>query len=208
MPTHYIGKKGPRAFVANRAKMFPIEMVARKIATGSYLRRNPGVSEGKILNPLVWEFFLKDDARHDPLMLWNEERSCFAIYDPKKPIGESSFLGYIRSSDNLDLPSSQEVNELGGLLFKVFCVLETAWRELKVTLVDLKIECGRDAYGNIVVADVIDNDSWRIWPNGDKSQMKDKQVFRDNQNPDPAALAQIKENYEWVARATDKFLRD
>ena len=89
--------------------------------------------------------------------------------------------------------------------------MEEAWAKQNVTLVDLKIECGTDAEtGEIVLADVIDNDSWRIWPSGDKQQQKDKQVYRElAAATDSAAkakeLGKIKQNYAWVAEATSKF---
>ncbi len=59
-----------------------------------------------------------------------------------------------------------------------------------------------------MLADVIDNDSWRIWPKGDPKLMKDKQVYR---NLPIGALSEehknaLVENYEWVAFATSLFV--
>lgn len=88
----------------------------------------------------------------------------------------------------------------------VFLILEQAWAKQDVALVDLKIEFGITLQRELCVGDVIDNDSWRIWPGGDKAQMKDKQVYRDSQNRTPAELGKIKKNYAWVAEATGRFL--
>jgi len=71
-------------------------------------------------------------------------------------------------------------------------------------LVDLKIEFGRDNSGNLMVADVIDNDSWRLWPGGDKTRMLDKQVYRNLQSVTEQDMQDVADRYALVADLTGK----
>ena len=48
--------------------MIPLEVVTRGVAAGSFVKRKPGVARGALLVPRLVEFFLKDDANHDPLI--------------------------------------------------------------------------------------------------------------------------------------------
>lgn len=203
--THYVGMFDYQTFLACKCKMIPVEIVARRIAFGSYLKRNLDVREGEIFREPVIEFFLKDDSRHDPLMVWNDSANDgmggFDLYNSKKPPLAQGSLG-----ETIDVVSPNDAMFLEDISMKVFLLLEKAWQKQGVVLVDLKIECGLTTDKQIVVADVIDNDSWRIWPKGDKSQMLDKQIYRDASEMTDEARDILKRNYAQVAEMTGRFL--
>ncbi len=182
-PTHYIGMVAEDANIVTRCTMIPLEVVMRRIATGSYLKRNPNIAEGTRFEPTVVELFLKDDARHDPL-----------VTDAEILEGE--------------IASQREIDHMRETGRKVFNILEAAWAKLDVALVDCKIEFGRAPDGGILVADVIDNDSWRIWPGGDKDRMLDKQVYRNMPEVTDDRLARLLHNYQQVAELTNRFIEE
>jgi phosphoribosylaminoimidazole-succinocarboxamide synthase len=180
VPTHYVDAPEPTVMLVQRCDMLPLEVVMRRIATGSYLKRNPDVSEGTRFDPLVVEYFFKDDANHDP-----------QITEPE--IVERQ------------LASAAEVEQIAAAGRQVFEILERAWAAQDVQLVDLKIEFGRSADGALLVADVIDNDSWRIWPGGEKERMLDKQIYRNMKDVTAQGLDAVRERYAQVAEMTDAF---
>jgi phosphoribosylaminoimidazole-succinocarboxamide synthase len=181
LPTHYLTggeDDDDNEMVVRRCNMIPLEVVTRGVAAGSFVKRNPGVARGTLLVPRVVEFFIKDDANHDPMI------------SPDQIVSQG-------------IATPQEIGIMSELARLTFEMLSHAWRKRDVLLVDMKIEFGRLAggenQGQLVIADVIDNDAWRIWPQGREDLMLDKQMYRNFTTVDDAGLDQVKRAYETVA---------
>jgi phosphoribosylaminoimidazole-succinocarboxamide synthase len=187
LPTHYLSggeDDDDNEMLVRRCVMVPLEVVVRGVAAGSLVRRKPGIAKGAILVPRMVEFFLKDDANHDPLI------------EPDEIVHRG-------------LATPQELGLMSEIARITFEILAHAWRRRETLLVDLKIEFGRlvggENRGTLVVADVIDNDSWRIWPQGREDLMLDKQMYRNLAEVTPADLARVRDNYETVAELVGTF---
>jgi phosphoribosylaminoimidazole-succinocarboxamide synthase len=187
LPTHYLSggeDDDDNEMLVRRCTMIPLEVVVRGVAAGSLVRRKPGIARGSVLVPRMVEFFLKDDANHDPLI------------EPDEIVHRG-------------IANAQEIGLMSEVARITFEILAHAWRRRETLLVDLKIEFGRliggEGRGNLVIADVIDNDSWRIWPQGREELMLDKQAYRNLETVTPADLDRVRDNYETVAEQVGTF---
>jgi phosphoribosylaminoimidazole-succinocarboxamide synthase len=181
LPTHYLGggeDDDDNEMRVRRATMIPLEVVIRGVAAGSLVKRMPGIARGSIIVPRMVEFFLKDDANHDPII---EPEEIF----------------------RRDLATPQELGVMTELARITYEILAHAWRRRDTLLVDLKIEFGRltspTERGTLVIADVVDNDSWRIWPQGREELMLDKQMYRNLTEVTAADLDRVRDAYVDVA---------
>ena len=202
---------GVHGFKAPKCTMLPYEVVVRREAHGSYLKRAPHLEKGHIFPKLKLEFFLKTNGKKwkeydlpcdDPYMVYDGARETIHLYDPKQPnlpqIPAHSFL-MLCTADVFSQPNEAELTEQMGVIARqTFLVLEKAWQLLGKKLVDFKVEFGIDCEGKLLLADVIDNDSWRV-VDGDGGYM-DKQVYRDG-----GSLDVVTEKYRMVSELTGRF---
>ncbi|MDD3646784.1 MAG: phosphoribosylaminoimidazolesuccinocarboxamide synthase [Candidatus Gracilibacteria bacterium] len=150
VPTHFDRLLSDTETLVKKLEMIPIECVVRNIATGSIVRRL-GVQDGMDLSPPTFEFFLKDDARHDPMV--NEY--------------------HIRT---FDWATDDEVEQMKVLTFRVNDVLKKLFAGAGLILVDYKLEFGR-YQGQVLLGDEFTPDGCRLWDAETRKKL-DKDRFR------------------------------
>lgn len=207
LPVGFDEQVDERTFLAPRCTMLPYEVVVRREAHGSFLKRMPGLSKGHLFPKLLVEFFLKTSGRKwkerallcdDPLMHYDEAAGTVSLYEPSKPIhGQKPFLVLEAGEVFAHAEEPRLFAEMSRVARRAFLALEKAWQIEGRTLVDFKVEFGLASGGKLLLADVIDNDSWRVLDNG---AYIDKQAYRDGGN-----LADVADKYRLVAGITDRF---
>jgi phosphoribosylaminoimidazole-succinocarboxamide synthase len=197
-------------FLARNVEMIPLELVARRYATGSFLDRFPDLPDGAVFEDLAFEIFEKDDAAHDPLLEFDFEAGVLRRYVPNSKAAEAIGPG-VKAGDLIgEEPLSESryadvspelIAQLRSRTLSAFGLIEKAWQENGGVYVDFKIECGIDREtGDLLIADVIDSDSGRLrFGEVDMS----KQSYRDG----TATLPEIRKKFDEVAAITDRFVQ-
>ena len=148
--THFDKLLSRTESIVKNLDMIPVECVVRNIATGSLCKRL-GIEDGLNLEPPTFEFFLKDDARHDPMINdYHIESFGWATPDEVAVMKRNTF----------------QVNEILGAMFA----------DAGMILVDFKLEYGRYD-GNLVLGDEFTPDGCRLWDTETRKKL-DKDRFR------------------------------
>lgn len=153
IPTHFVEMLDENHMLHKRAEVILIEVIVRNIATGS-LSRNLGIEDGQILPFTLVEFDYKNDALGDPKL---NDQHCLIL----NLVEDTSELDYIRYM-------ARKINTL----------LKAFYASKNLTLVDFKLEFGKDINGNIILIDELSPDNFRLWDSNSGEKM-DKDRFRE-----------------------------
>ena len=137
--------------VVKMLRMVQLEVIVRNVAAGSLARRL-GLPEGTPLKTPVLEYDYKNDELGDPLL----NRYHIMV---------------------LDIARVHELDEIEHIAFSANQIMMNLLRSKNVTLVDFKLEFGRDERDKIVLADEISPDNCRFWDMATGEKL-DKDRFR------------------------------
>ena len=152
IPTHFVEMLDDNHMLHKKADVILIEVIVRNIATGS-LSRNLGIEDGKVLPFTLVEFDYKNDALGDPKL---NDQHCL-------------ILELVKNSDELDY--------IRYMARRINSILQEFFANKELTVVDFKLEFGRDLNGNIILIDELSPDNFRFW-DATTGESMDKDRFR------------------------------
>ncbi|MCI1935700.1 MAG: phosphoribosylaminoimidazolesuccinocarboxamide synthase [Bifidobacteriaceae bacterium] len=154
--SHLVRQISPTEQIVRKMTMFPLEIVQRNVAAGSFSKRL-GVTEGTPLSEPVLEFYYKSDPLNDPFI--NDDDAVV-----------------------LGVANREDLKEISALARTINEKLTELFASIDVLLVDFKIEMGKTSDGKILLADEITPDTCRLWDTrkaaGDDGAVKDGDIER------------------------------
>ena len=135
--THYVLELNDRETVVKKVKIVPLEVIIRNKAAGSMAKRL-GLEEGTELKTTVLEFSYKNDDLGDPLI-----NSYHAV-----AIGAATW---------------EDIDTISKMALDINKYMVEFFASVGVELIDFKLEFGKTAEGEIVLADEISPDTCRFW---------------------------------------------
>lgn len=161
---HFVAQIDARNQLVKKVKIVPLEVIVRNISAGSFCKKF-GVERGlKFIHPIV-EFSLKDDNLGDPL------------------IPEPHILA-------LKIATESEILRIKTQALLINNLLVQEFTKIGITLVDFKIEFGKNKNGEIILADEISPDSCRLWDTNTGESL-DKDLFREDKGNITTAYHEI-----------------
>ena len=151
VPNYFVEELSERDTLVRCVQIVPLEVIVRNIAAGSFSKRY-GVDEGVVFDEPTVEYSYKNDALGDPLL------------------NTSHALA-------LGVATEEEIETIRRYALKVNEFLKAFWLDCGVILVDFKLEFGRTADGEIILADEISPDTCRLW-DAKTHEKLDKDRFR------------------------------
>ena len=171
--THFIERVGADGQLCRVVEHIPVEVIVRNVVAGSMAKRL-GLDEGIVPENTIFDLVLRRSDLGDPLI--NDHHAVA-----------------------LGLMSYEEIAQMYEMSAAINRCLTQLYDKAGITVVDFKIEFGRDANGALVLADELSPDTCRLWDKKTGERM-DKDRFRRD-------LGRVRETYEEVAQRLHNILK-
>lgn len=151
VPTHFVKELSGRDTLVKRVDIIPIEFIVRNVAAGSLAKRL-GLPEGTRLRRTILEYTYRNGGLGDPMV------NTFHVLA-------------------MGLATEEELKITAGYALKINAILREYLKGANIDLIDLKLEFGKTADGEIILADEISPDTCRFWDLTTQEKL-DKDRFR------------------------------